>query len=159
MTIRKLMICTLLMGLAFSLLSWNWGIAFFAASFIPLFWCVSVRKALSQRKFVCASGFAVSTALIYLFSCGPYMAFLATFYGNNAPPPAVDTITSTLYAPHWLVADGPQATDSRFRIHAGEFVNAYNLQWQWVGSDIGVFFRALDLENAFIHFGSLNTRF
>jgi hypothetical protein len=145
MTIRALMFATLTMAVAFSLLGWNWGIAVFAAACIPLIACLSVRKYLSRFKALRVFAFTTSIILIYLFSHGPYIAFLEMVYGNDDTPPFVDAITRTVYAPHRFLVDGPNNTlaDSILPDQAGPFISAYNMEWLWFGGDFGVFVRAL----------------
>ncbi|KAA5535409.1 hypothetical protein FYK55_28595 [Roseiconus nitratireducens] len=145
MTIRILMFGTLVMAIAFSLLGWNWGISVFAAACVPFVACLSVRKFLARFNALRIVAFSASFFVIYLFSCGPYIALLTTVYGYEDAPPAVDAITRSLYAPHWLLADGPSNTSPEPSLidKTGAFINAYNMEWHWFGGDIGAFVRAL----------------
>ena len=145
MTIRALMIATLTMVIAFSLIGWNWGVTVLAAACVPLIACLSFRKLLSRFKVVGAFAFFASIVLIYIFSQGPYIALLEIVYGYDDTPPFIDTCTQVLYAPHLFFVDGPDRTlaDTFLPDKASEFISAYNLEWHWFGGDIGVFFRAL----------------
>ncbi len=145
MTIRKLLMATLVMGIAFSLLGWNWGISVFAAACIPLAACLSFRKFLSRFRVLRTFAFAIAIGIIYLFSCGPYIAFVEAVMGYDKQPAAVITVTRTMYAPHGWVVDGSRnrQLDSLLVAETETFLNAYMMEWHWFGGDVGVFVRAL----------------
>ncbi len=145
MTIRILLVATLLMAIAFSLLRWNWGIAAFVTACVPFALHFLPTKTRPCSRLLRFPVLALSLFLINVFSFGPYMALVESVYGLGDAPPIVDAVTRTLYAAHWACLDGTQDYDHDYP-HISTvlvFFDAYENEWICFGGDLGVFFRAL----------------
>ena len=148
MTIRYLLIATLVVAVIMASATASWAVALFLASLASLAAPARIKGRNRIRRALKSMFYAMLMVIIYVLSFGPAVAIDQCIYNGNqlngAPYGSVRLI-KTAYPIQTAIRKWPPFDDGA-RGATRRFLESYNSQWRRIGSSTRVFLDGLVVE-------------
>ncbi|KAA5544308.1 hypothetical protein FYK55_08130 [Roseiconus nitratireducens] len=125
-TIQQLLVIVAAIGLVFAIVKWNWGLAIFLASLLPLAYGVyRWRRSSGLARLLATAWILVGAGLVYGTSPGPYVGSTVILHRLTGAGQSMNSWFGFLYRPHIELCTGRFGSEPFNTVFTD-----YIVQWQ-----------------------------